>query len=149
MEERNIKVSISKAREWYKYGNSTLKELALQAFTKDELETLSIEQVIIELLSKGELRKNLSTVQRNQLEALRGRSSSHISAPKMLRILAAYFNSDWKKTVGNTGYFFAKKEWGGYMCNNSINEDWGIIKHESVCYPLAYFSNERDCITNF
>lgn len=37
MEERNIKVSLKKAREWYKSNNDTLKELALQAYSKEEL----------------------------------------------------------------------------------------------------------------
>lgn len=32
MEERNITVTLAKAREWYKGKNETLKELALQAF---------------------------------------------------------------------------------------------------------------------
>lgn len=35
--ERNITISLEKAVEWYNSGNNTLKEVALQAFTKDEL----------------------------------------------------------------------------------------------------------------
>lgn len=35
--ERNITISLEKAVEWYNSGNDTLKEVALQAFTKDEL----------------------------------------------------------------------------------------------------------------
>ena len=37
MEERNITITLEKAREWYNSGNVTLKKLALQAFDKDEL----------------------------------------------------------------------------------------------------------------
>ena len=37
MEERNIKVSFEKAKEWYNSNNPTLKELALQAFKEKEL----------------------------------------------------------------------------------------------------------------
>ena len=37
MKERNITISLEKAVEWYNSGNDTLKEVALQAFTKDEL----------------------------------------------------------------------------------------------------------------
>ena len=37
MEERNITVTLDKAREWFNSGNATLKEIALQAFDKDEL----------------------------------------------------------------------------------------------------------------
>lgn len=35
--ERSVKISLEKAREWYNSGNESLKEVALQAFTEDEL----------------------------------------------------------------------------------------------------------------
>ena len=37
MEERNVTVTLNKAKEWFNSGNATLKEIALQAFDKDEL----------------------------------------------------------------------------------------------------------------
>ena len=37
MEERNITITLDKAKEWYNSGNNALKEVALQAFDKDEL----------------------------------------------------------------------------------------------------------------
>lgn len=37
MEERNITVTLEKAKEWYNSKNATLKELALQAFSRDEI----------------------------------------------------------------------------------------------------------------
>ena len=37
MRERNITVTLNKAKEWFNSGNATLKEIALQAFSKDEL----------------------------------------------------------------------------------------------------------------
>ena len=37
MEERNITITLNKAKEWFNSGNATLKEIALQAFDKDEL----------------------------------------------------------------------------------------------------------------
>ena len=36
MEERNVKISLDKAREWYKQGGE-LKELALSAFSEEEI----------------------------------------------------------------------------------------------------------------
>ena len=36
MEERNVKLSLDKAREWYKQGGE-LKELALSAFSEEEI----------------------------------------------------------------------------------------------------------------
>lgn len=35
--ERNITITLEKAKEWYSSGNNQLKEIALQAFNKDEL----------------------------------------------------------------------------------------------------------------
>lgn len=35
--ERNITITLEKAKEWYNSGNNQLKEIALQAFNKDEL----------------------------------------------------------------------------------------------------------------
>ena len=37
METRNIKITLDKAKEWYNSGDTTLKEVALQAFNEDEL----------------------------------------------------------------------------------------------------------------
>ena len=37
MKARNITVTLDKAKEWFSSGNATLKEIALQAFSKDEL----------------------------------------------------------------------------------------------------------------
>lgn len=37
MKERNVTVTLSKAREWFNSGNATLREVALQAFDKTEL----------------------------------------------------------------------------------------------------------------
>ena len=37
MKERNITITIDKAREWYNSENDTLKKIALQAFSKNEL----------------------------------------------------------------------------------------------------------------
>lgn len=37
MDTRNVAVTLKKAKEWYNSGNATLKEVALQAFTEEEL----------------------------------------------------------------------------------------------------------------
>ena len=39
METRNVTLTLKKAREFYNSGNAALKEIALQAFTKEELTT--------------------------------------------------------------------------------------------------------------
>lgn len=37
MEEKNVTITLDKAREWFNSGNTTLKEIALQTFSKNEL----------------------------------------------------------------------------------------------------------------
>lgn len=45
MEERTIKIDIKKAREWYNSNLPSLREVALQAFTKKELEFPSYDNI--------------------------------------------------------------------------------------------------------
>ncbi len=45
MEERNITVTLEKAREWYCSNDATLKELALQVFTEQELCAYDFTQI--------------------------------------------------------------------------------------------------------
>ena len=42
MEKKNIAITLQEAKEWYKGFNTTLKELALKAFTKKELEKIEL-----------------------------------------------------------------------------------------------------------
>lgn len=43
--ERNITVTLEKAREWYNSGNTPLKEIALQAFSKEELTGFDFKKI--------------------------------------------------------------------------------------------------------
>lgn len=146
-EERHVTISFKKAKEWYNSNNSSLKEIALQAFTKEELEQTDLKELIQLLLSYD---YSLTNTQKIQLESLLNRKDiTKVSAPKLLRILSVYFNGiGWKKKEGEEGYFFYKKE-GGFMNTYSpkiMDKYWCISSHTSVCYPtLVYFQREGDC----
>lgn len=146
METRYVTVSLEKAREWYNSNNPSLKEIALQAFDKEELEQIDLKEVINLLLSYTEI----TNTQRIQLESIIKRKDIiKVSAPKLLRILACYFNGEfWKKKEGEDGYFFYKKE-SGFMNTYSpkvMDKYWCISSHTSVSYPtLVYFKKEKDC----
>lgn len=43
--ERNITISLEKAKEWYNSGNNQLKEVALQAFSKEELNVFDFTKI--------------------------------------------------------------------------------------------------------
>lgn len=145
-ETRTIKISYNKAKEWYNSNNSSLKEIALQAFTEKELEQIDLKELIDLLLTYS----YQLTIKSIQLASLKSRKDiTRISAPKLLRILAVYFNTGfWKKKEGEEGYFFYKKE-SGFMNVSSphvVDKYWCIASHTSVCYPtLVYFKKEKDC----
>ena len=44
MEKRNVTVTLEKAKEWYNSNNESLKEIALQAFSRDEI-MLDLENI--------------------------------------------------------------------------------------------------------
>lgn len=45
MQERNITITLDKAREWYNSDNAALKKIALQAFSKEELKPFDFTKV--------------------------------------------------------------------------------------------------------
>ena len=66
MEKRNVEITLDTARKWYYGDNKSLREVALQAFTKDELEEkhwrniTTIKDAVDYLIKKG-ICKNLIT----------------------------------------------------------------------------------------
>lgn len=85
MEERNVKVSLEKAKEWYKNGG-TLKEIALQAFTKDELEELPTLEEIFDKVVKSV--PSCLTVPTKE--------TPKWTVMHKLAIIAEYLNDGWK-----------------------------------------------------
>ena len=45
MKKRNVTVTLDKAKEWFNSGNATLKEIALQAFSKEELNRFDFTKI--------------------------------------------------------------------------------------------------------
>ena len=132
MEARNISVTLEEAREWYNSGNSTLRTLALNAYTEQELmgydyiEQLVKREATSVIVPEGEVKK--------------------ITVHSKLAIVAKYFNGSWNKTTRNTGYFL-----GNYStsCGPVVNtcNGVGIYQHNMVQYAgVIYFKNQEDAI---
>ena len=132
MEARNISVNIEQAREWYNSGNSTLRTLALNAYTEQELMGYDYIKQLVKreatsvIVPEGEVKK--------------------ITAHSKLAIVAKYFNGSWKKTTCNTGYFL-----GNYStsCGPVVNncDGVGVYQHNMVQYAgVIYFKNQGDAI---
>lgn len=118
MENRELKVLLSKtmARRWYKSDDEQLKVLALSVYTKEELEELTIEDIV-------------DNIQETYPELW-----DKMTSINMIHIVAKYFNGDWKKKDDETGYFYA------YNVHNKI---WDIRFHNSVTYPgIVYYKDK-------
>lgn len=132
MEARNISVNIEQAREWYNSGNSTLRTLALNAYTEQELMGYDYIKQLVKreatsvIVPEGEVKK--------------------ITVHSKLAIVAKYFNGSWKKTTCNTEYFL-----GNYStsCGPVVNNcnGVGVYQHNMVQYAgVIYFKNQGDAI---
>lgn len=132
MEARNISVNIEQAREWYNSGNSTLRTLALNAYTEQELMGYDYIKQLVKreatsvIVPEGEVKK--------------------ITVHSKLAIVAKYFNGSWKKTTRNTGYFL-----GNYSisCGPVVDtcNGVGVYQHNMVQYAgVIYFKNQEDAI---
>lgn len=132
MEARNISVTLEQAREWYNSGNSTLRTLALNAYTESELMGYDYIKQLVKreatsvIVPEGEVKK--------------------INVYSRLAIVAKYFNGSWNKTTRNTGYFL-----GNYStsCGPVVDtcNGIGVYQHNMVQYAgVIYFKNQEDAI---
>ena len=119
MENRELKVLLSKtmARRWYESDDEQLKVLALSVYTKEELEELTIEDIIT----------NVQEIHPELWDKMA--SMNHI------HIVAKYFNGDWEKHDNETGYFYA------YNVHNKV---WDLRYHNTVTYPGIVYYKDSD-----
>lgn len=133
MEARNISVNIEQAREWYNSGNSTLRTLALNAYTEQELMGYDYIKQLVKreatsvIVPEGEVKK--------------------ITVHSKLAIVAKYYNGSWEMKAGKTGYFIGKSSMGGSAVVQQVNLTDGIAiyEHRTVQYAgIVYFKNAQD-----
>lgn len=132
METRNISITLEQAIEWYNSGNTTLRTLALNAYTKDELELNY--NLIASRVDQACGCFNTPMCEYKKFQVL-----------AKLAIIAKYYNKNWEKTTCNTGYFL-----GNYSGNGPVVEilnDVGVYQHTTVQYAgVVYFKNQEDAI---
>ena len=109
MESRNVTLTLQKAKEFYNSGNDALKEVALQAFTQEELTTTKYTDIKTFEDACLALGMNINKVARdlNSLTCLEGGLGGHLTAIYKLDIIRKALNgTDWKPkmTEGNTYY---------------------------------------------
>lgn len=149
MEQRNITVSLEEARNWYNGEDQTLRKLALQAYTEEELNEPQNFQEVLESLGVKSLHLNMkltgNTASIVKLSEETG-ISDELTFHMKLAFIAKYFNGTWEPDVTKTKYFLAKTHYS-YDLPNSIKLDnnYCIGTHERVMYPgIVYFQKQED-----
>lgn len=99
MESRNIALTLEKAREWYNSGSADLKEVALQAYTKDELEIPEWQNI----KTFEDACRALRIYDRSVSLHLGGSTDTayyhHMDAVSKLDIIRKALNGDWKPSL--------------------------------------------------
>ena len=130
METRNISVTLEQAREWYNSRNATLRTLALNAYTKEELElNYSLYSLIESKVDQACICSYIPSCEVKKFEVL-----------AKLANIAKYYNKNWKKTTCNTGYFIWKY-------NDVVNSPISIYTSSIEQYAgVVYFKNYEDAV---
>lgn len=103
MESRNVTLTLEKAKEFYNSGNAALKEVALQAFTQEELTTTTkytnIKTFEDACRALG-ISINKAACDLNYLTYLKGGLGDHLVAIYKLDIIRKALNgADWKPKI--------------------------------------------------
>ena len=133
METRNISVTLEQAIKWYNSGNATLRELALNAYTKEELE---LNYSLID--SKVDQICTCICIPKSE--------GKKFQVLAKLATIAKYYNKDWERTIYNTGYFISNRNPGNSPVDDCY-KDVGVYKHISAQYAgIVYFRNSEDAV---
>lgn len=116
-----IEVSLEEAKEWYSSGSKELRTLALRAFDKSKLKP-DIDYF------------RHCTNTRNCTVSVPIFKVSKCEAIADLEIIAGYFNSDWRKTRDNAGYYIMLISEGNFAVSRTTLQRAGV----------TYFQNEED-----
>ena len=133
METRNISVTLEQAIKWYNSGNATLRELALNAYTKEELELdyNSIDREVNQICTCICIPK------------CEGKKFQVLAK---LATIAKYYNKNWERNIYNTGYFISNRNPGNSPVDDCY-KDIGVYKHISAQYAgIVYFRNSEDAV---
>ena len=105
METRNVTLTLEKAREFYNSGNTALKEVALQAFTKEELTIPKWQN--IKTFEDALHALGMYRVFDQYPSNIRERAYfNHIDAISKIDIICKALNGDWKPSLVKGKVFY-------------------------------------------
>lgn len=152
IEKRNITVSLEEARNWYNGEDQTLRKLALQAYTKEELSEPQSFKEVLEALGVIDLELNMRLLGKNipstvKLSEKMGQEiGDELTLHMKLALIAKYFNGTWKPEANNSKYFLGRA-YASYDYPNSIKLDNGYcigVHGTIVCPEVTYFQKQED-----
>lgn len=150
MKEGNIKISFEEARNWYNGEDQTLRKLALQAYTEEELNEPQNLKEVLEALGIGSLNLNMrvggEVSNAVQIKEMSQEIGSELTLHMKLTFIAKYFNGTWKPEANNAKYFLGRA-YHSYDYHNSIKLDnnYYIGVHGTiVCPEVTYFQKQED-----
>ena len=124
--ERNVKISLEKAREWYNSGNESLREVALQAFKESEL----VEKPW-ELIKTFEDACRLLNLNPDVVYLI---FDSHLQNMYKLKVIKKALNgAEWEPNLNKGTVYYP---WMRYYPKDSI--------YSSNLTPIAYFKTKED-----
>ena len=130
MEKRNISISLEKAREWYEGRNITLKQLALEAYSEEELKKKTTYSDVLDELWRSD---KLVTDQIS-ISSITTSGVEKIKVLSKLYTIAAYFNGDWVPSSGTNNYYIGK----------SIGTIEIVLCNSYILSSVPYFKNKED-----
>ena len=109
METRNVTLTLEKAKEFYNSGNAALKEVALQAFTQEELTTPKYTDIKTFKDAVKALGMDPDDVfcDISHMEAIEGKLGKHLTAIYKLDIIRKALNgADWKPKIAEGNIYY-------------------------------------------
>lgn len=138
--ERSITITLEKAREWYNSDNESLKEIALQAFSKEELDTFGFTNIktFEDALTALEYNESTKVYIRNTINdiSMYSKASAAMSKLNIIR-KALNLGQDLHltKSPDKTSFIW-------YPQNPFITKD-------SICYRDKIESNKMEVVGKF
>lgn len=128
MESRNITLTLDKAKEFYNSGNEALKEVALQAYTEDELTVLEWQN--IKTFEDACKALGVSTTSYIEIPYTAGQGiANHLHAIYKLDIIRRALNQGWnpKMTEGTVYYPYVRFYPAGRKAREvASNNNWKL-----------------------
>ena len=108
METRNISLTIEKAKEFYNSGNASLKEVALLAFTKEELTIPEWQNIktFEDACKYLGLNTDFVNFALCNMENIEGGFGKHLTAIYKMDIIRKALNGDWKPSLVKGKVFY-------------------------------------------